>query len=306
MENASIIANVDENMVSEQRTYQSKIYEYLTIVVHIFIVAYCVFTLYLCLSYELFFFTWHPVLLSLGWVLLMGEGILIFAPGNRLTTALSHKTKVKLHWIIQSISLGSGVIGFIVIYINKDLHNKPHFHSWHGILGLISTVLFIPVGMSGIIALYSFNFRDYIHPITTKLIHRICGVATFVAGGVTILLSLYTNWFKRRVNDDITLMWFILLFFTIFWCVRSPTLKINLDYPKYWVIRTRYKKRSDENVDEDYDEMKLGTNLHMKHENAIKSLVFSVQQRTTFHCIKYLSQIRKEAITDFKETEKNH
>ncbi|KAK4881016.1 hypothetical protein RN001_004335 [Aquatica leii] len=142
-------------------------------------------------SSELVFFTWHPVLLSIGWVLLMGEGILIFNPHNILVVNLSYSTKVQLHWIIQGLGTTACVIGFVIIYVHKNLHDKPHFHSWHGIFGLIFVLMLTTVILTGLLALYSFSLRNYISSLNTKFAHRVFGVVSYMIGGVTVLLNKY-------------------------------------------------------------------------------------------------------------------
>ncbi|KAF2903855.1 hypothetical protein ILUMI_02314 [Ignelater luminosus] len=219
-----------ENMTYKEHesSAQHKIFEYLTTVTHVLIIGFVLFILYLCLTNEWIFFTWHPVLLATGWVLLMSEGILLLAPNNTLTRALSltHKSRVKYHWIIQIVGIVSSLAGFIVIYINKNLKDKPHFHSWHGLIGLISVIGFIPSIISGIVALYGFALKNYIKPVNSKLIHRICGILTFSIGSITVLLSLYTKWFQRNVNDLLTITWFIFISVILIWTISHASINV--------------------------------------------------------------------------------
>jgi len=153
----------------------------------------------------------------LQWVLLMAEGILMLTSNNRLTKglSLSHKLKVRYHWIIQAVGVSCSTIGFTVIYINKNIKEKPHFHSWHGIAGLISVICCSPACITGVAALYSFSLKNYVKPVNNKFSHRICGVLTFIIGSITVLLSLCTRWFERNVNDVVTVLWFIILLFVM-------------------------------------------------------------------------------------------
>lgn len=158
----------------------------------------------------------------------MSEGILLFTPNNTFTKVLSltHKSRVKYHWIIQIIGIVCSLPGFAVIYINKNLKDKPHFHSWHGLIGLISIICCIPSIISGIAALYCLTLKNYIKPINSKLIHRICGILTFSIGSITVLLSLYTKWFQRNVNDLLTIIWFVFILIIIIWTISHASINV--------------------------------------------------------------------------------
>ncbi|XP_031352175.1 cytochrome b561 domain-containing protein 2-like [Photinus pyralis] len=214
--------------VNSMTSRLAKIGASLTMLVHVFILSYCVFIVYLCLSNEVVLFTWHPLLLALGWILLMGEGILVFNSHNTLIKhlGLTHKGKVRAHWIIQGVAISLSVSGYIIVYVNKDLNGKRHLHSWHGIFGFVSIISCIPVIVSGVTALYNYRLKSYISPVNNKLIHRICGVFTYSVGFATMLLSLYTHWFQRKVDTTVMILWFVILCVIIIWCLISPYFKV--------------------------------------------------------------------------------
>lgn len=59
---------IEENMTYKEHesSVQHKIFEYFTTVTHVLIIGFVLFILYICLTNEWIFFTWHPVLLAIG------------------------------------------------------------------------------------------------------------------------------------------------------------------------------------------------------------------------------------------------
>ena len=74
----------------------------------------------------------------------MFQAILVFSKESSLFVSLSHQTKVKLHWLFNTLSLISVLSAFAVIYYNKELNNKEHFTTWHGLIGAI-TILYTTI-----------------------------------------------------------------------------------------------------------------------------------------------------------------
>jgi hypothetical protein len=133
----------------------------------------------------------------------MSEGILSLAKDNILTGTLPKLIRLRLHWIFQTIGLVLILIGFTVVFLNKNYLNKTHFKSWHGLFGFIGVVCSVPTCLDGILALYHGALRHYIRPRINKFLHIASGVATFVFGGLALVLSVYTNWFARHSNNNI-------------------------------------------------------------------------------------------------------
>ncbi|KAJ8977739.1 hypothetical protein NQ317_014956 [Molorchus minor] len=117
----------------------SVVKDQLTNVAHFCILAYVLLICYLCLRQPLDMFTWHPLLLSIGWMFLMVEGTLLISKENMVTRKLklSHTKKERYHWIFFTVGAVLIAAGFLVVYRRKDSLNKSHFQSWHAIFGLI-------------------------------------------------------------------------------------------------------------------------------------------------------------------------
>ncbi len=74
----------------------------------------------------------------------MFQGILVFSKESSLFVSLGHQTKVKLHWLFNTLSLISVLSAFAVIYYNKELQQKNHFTTWHGLFGIF-TILYTSI-----------------------------------------------------------------------------------------------------------------------------------------------------------------
>ncbi|GLV34166.1 hypothetical protein CBL_00096 [Carabus blaptoides fortunei] len=116
----------------QQKTSARKVFvESVTTVTHIVLVQFVLFILYLSFSHEVELFTWHPILLSVGWVLLMSEAILAISAENCLTKCVSPRNRIFLHWTLQVTAAILNYTGFAIVVINKNNKNKEHFKTWH-------------------------------------------------------------------------------------------------------------------------------------------------------------------------------
>jgi cytochrome b-561 domain-containing protein 2 len=130
----------------------------------------------------------------------MAEAVMIMSQDNIIASKLARQGRVRLHWILQAGAATFIFAGFLVIVINKNLHNKNHFQSWHSIIGLI---FFVCVGITssgGVVTLYSLRLKQYLRPAKLKLLHNLVGVLTFAIGVVTEIFGIYTLWFPKHAS----------------------------------------------------------------------------------------------------------
>jgi len=139
----------------------------------------------------------HSVLQSL---LLMAEAVMIMSQGNIIASNLSRQGRVRLHWILQASAAAFIFAGFLVIVINKNLHNKNHFKSWHSVIGLVFLVCVGITSSGGVVTLYSLRLKQYVKPAKMKLFHNLVGVLTFVIGVSTEIFGIYTHWFLKHTS----------------------------------------------------------------------------------------------------------
>lgn len=166
---------------------------------HVIFVLFAIYVTYICFEdYSLF--SWHPICMTVGSLLLMAEAVMIMSQGNIIASNLSHQGRVRLHWILQAGAAAFIFAGFLVIVINKNLHNKNHFKSWHSVTGLVFLVFVGITSSGGVVTLYSFRLKQYVKPAKMKLFHNLLGVLTFVIGVVTEILGIYTHWFPKHAS----------------------------------------------------------------------------------------------------------
>merc|ERR1712203_630959 len=170
-------------------------------VVHILSVAFTGFIVYLS-SPGSDLFSWHPTCMSVAFILLLLQAIVLFSPESSLFPTTPKPDKVQLHWILHAFGVFSAFFGFATVFLNKEVNNRKHFVSWHAKFGLVTVLGVIATFLGGILAKYSTsNFmRKWIRPINTKLYHATAGMLVFVCAMTTVALACYSNWFKNRVE----------------------------------------------------------------------------------------------------------
>ena len=138
------------------------------------------------------------VFLQFGFFML--EAILVFSKSSSLVPSVPRATKVKYHWVLQSLATLCAVGGFLAIVITKNMYNKPHFTSWHGFLGGL-TVLFTCVqAMMGLTLIYpNLPLINRLKLALRKKLHALSGTIIFVFSCFVIILGFYSDWYLKRV-----------------------------------------------------------------------------------------------------------
>lgn len=91
-------------------------------------------------------FSWHPFLMILGVIGMMGVAL--------HTKKLGGYRNTKIHAIMTSSGFIMSLGGLIVIYQNKELAGKNHFTSVHSIFGLVTLCGFALSMVAGLIYLH--------------------------------------------------------------------------------------------------------------------------------------------------------
>ena len=132
---------------------------------------------------------------------LMFEAILMFSPQSSLILSFPRATKIKFHWILQTAAVIFALGGFAAIYINKNMHNKPHFQSWHGLFGFCTIILICLQSLQGVGVLYTkLPIARKMKPRQLKQLHAVCGSLVFLVACATLGLGFYSNWFTKNVH----------------------------------------------------------------------------------------------------------
>ena len=138
-------------------------------------------------------FTYHPTFMSLGFGLFMTLGV---GAGLKLRALAPGAEGVKALWAhaaTQTLALALAIGGFVAIYRNKATHDKPHFTTTHGKLGLLTICLTILSPAIGGLAFKKLGALDMlpesIRPLV-KAVHRRLGLVTWCCGMLATLLAL--------------------------------------------------------------------------------------------------------------------
>eukprot|EP00730_Choanoeca_flexa_P012747 TRINITY_DN4578_c0_g1_i1.p1 TRINITY_DN4578_c0_g1~~TRINITY_DN4578_c0_g1_i1.p1 ORF type:complete len:226 (+),score=49.99 TRINITY_DN4578_c0_g1_i1:84-680(+) len=147
-------------------------------------------------------FPWHPTLMAIGLLTVMTYGILVFSKQDKT----SHKDKVWTHFLCNATAAALTAGGFAAIYINKNLRGKEHYTSYHGQVGLITTIMVVSQALVSSTMLYpawlikQIGTKNY---NTFKKMHRLGGTATYMLVVGEMILSYYTKWMGRQVSDEV-------------------------------------------------------------------------------------------------------
>ncbi len=184
-------------------------------------------------SFEVKWFTLHPVLMTFAFTYLISEGIL--TAREMKSRPMDRKQLVQTHLLLQFGTLTCGGFGFLVILSNKIYYNNLHFQSWHSLLGLATVVIICIEVLIGLYIQYRW-LRSVLSPLmpqnqsilpttipppvngdlpsstglppakkkrakttqTVAYIHRIVGILLFIFGLVTIGTGFRSNFFVDR------------------------------------------------------------------------------------------------------------
>lgn len=158
----------------------------------------------------------------------MSHAIMSMADNNLYTNHLNYKDKVLVHWVLQTLAGVFIVVGVTCIYLNKVLHEKPHFQSTHAIFGLITNILLLSSIAGGVFTKYSFELRKTIRPILIKIGHSTFGIITYSMANITIILGIFSGWGNSKFSSNFQyILSGLLIFTTCYVLSKSVILLIN-------------------------------------------------------------------------------
>lgn len=148
-----------------------------------------------------FFFSLHPICMTIAYGLLMLEGVLFFS-SQPLVNATKKSTKITWHWIFQALVISLCAVGFTVVYYNKNRLGKNHFTTWHSWIGLLTIIATTIIALGGLFAKYPAVLKRYQRPIILKSVHAFAGCLTFALGCGSLLSGLNSNYFIKLTKDS--------------------------------------------------------------------------------------------------------
>lgn len=140
------------------------------------------------------------IFLSHQFSLFMSEAILLFSPHGSLIKKFPHKAKGRIHSILQGLCASCAALGVVAIFSNKHLNGKPHFTSWHGLLGLLTVCVVVVQCLAALPLIYHSLAKGW-SLAKLKRYHAATGLVTYMLGGASLLLGLCTAWFTASVSE---------------------------------------------------------------------------------------------------------
>ena len=100
-------------------------------------------------------FQWHPILMALGYTVLMVEGISAGKMISRSRAVEERKAWKSTHMWLLTASTLCILGGFTAIFVNKVNNKREHFLSWHGTLGAVTVFVTLTQAVLGYALFYS-------------------------------------------------------------------------------------------------------------------------------------------------------
>lgn len=137
---------------------------------------------------------------------------MVFSKESSLFASFTHNQKKTAHWALNTFGLVSILTAFAAIYYNKEENGRPHFTSWHGLIG-ISTIGYTIVQYFAGHNLTVFNFlaKKIIPYNRLAMYHATSGTFLYVLACLSLSLGIYSNWFSQSAPF---LLWYLCFAFT--------------------------------------------------------------------------------------------
>ncbi|KAL4226371.1 hypothetical protein ACF0H5_014354 [Mactra antiquata] len=180
----------------------------LKMVAHIVTVLFSAFMIYTAWPGSSLF-SWHPTLMTFAFGAALWEALLVFNKESSIFVNVTRPTKVLVHQILGITAVASSLLGFAAIYYNKEFNEKPHFVTWHGLMGLIAVVFVTIQSFGGDLVKYEW-LRKLVGVnkslAVLKIYHATAGLVAFTLVMATMMLALYSTWFTSQVG---WIMWML-------------------------------------------------------------------------------------------------
>jgi len=155
-----------------------------------------VLVLYMVVPNPAGLFSYHPPLQALSLVLFV-QGILTLQPTR---TKNEKETGLALHQYFQIAGSLAVIAGVSLMIINKAIHHAPHFTSYHGKFGLVTSILLLLQAVLGLLIAHPSGQNLLGGPGKAKAVwkyHRVSGYLILPLSLFTASLATYSaDWVK--------------------------------------------------------------------------------------------------------------
>ncbi|PIO23710.1 hypothetical protein AB205_0072100 [Aquarana catesbeiana] len=120
--------------------------------------------------------------------------------------------RTRAHWVLQLLAVLCALLGLGIIYTNKVYQEKPHFSTWHGLVGLLTVLCTAVQNLGGVTLLYPKLVQRWTLA-TRKLYHATSGLLGYLLACGSLMLGMCSLWFTANVTG---MAWYL--------CALSPLL----------------------------------------------------------------------------------
>ncbi|XP_066245235.1 transmembrane reductase CYB561D2-like [Euwallacea similis] len=183
-----------------------------------------------------YWFSWHIILCTFGYVPLMAESIMLFNNDELWSTQMSRTAKYTVHGAVVSVATMMILVGDILVF--RYLEPGYHLYTTHGIAGLISLLLILLSIPAGLVIKYhrELNPRLSTKLIWVKAVHNVLGTAGYAVGIISLTYAFYTNWFVYYTDRASRLVALIVTFLAGAWTMNGAVVSL------YHQIRSIYSR----------------------------------------------------------------
>ncbi|CAK4626351.1 hypothetical protein LEN26_002276 [Aphanomyces euteiches] len=146
-------------------------------------------------------FSWHPITFAVAYLLTTPSALLAMGERSGESNHGKRVALVQYHAYMQTFTFVLMTIGFVVIYINKENNNRPHFttiHSWVGSAALGLNYLNFFFVRAASVKTYggktNWQWKD--------TGHRASGTLAFLTSGAAVIYGLYSGWGRANLGPQ--------------------------------------------------------------------------------------------------------
>lgn len=139
---------------------------------------------------------------------------------------ISKHLLLELHGYIQVTVFIGFNLGFAAIYINKENNEKPHFKSWHGLLGLVQGILITSQISLGALAKYAKVLPVKLNVGRLKTWHNLLGTIVIIFAIFNMVTAFFTNFFAFQTNILVAYLLSV-IFVLLYGFISIRTFKTN-------------------------------------------------------------------------------
>lgn len=185
-----------------------------------------VYSCWLAIKNYNYWFSWHIILCTFGYVPLMAESFMLFTGDELWSRQMSRTAKYTIHGIVVSIGTIMIIAGNAVVF--HFISPGYHLYTAHGITGLVSMILLIlsvPVGLA-------IKYYQEVKPcisirlIWCKATHNILGLLGYAIGIISLCYAYYTQWFVFYTDFESRLVALIVTVLASIWTINGAVVSL--------------------------------------------------------------------------------